>query len=83
MDEIRAEGTMRDFVGKVQDAAGGLTGDAATQVRGKLNQAAGQAQQAYGGAVDEVRGFASEQPVTAMLTAVGVGAVLGFLLARR
>jgi uncharacterized protein YjbJ (UPF0337 family) len=83
MDVNQVDGTVRDFVGKVQDAAGGLTGDAATQVRGKINQAAGQAQRAYGDAVGEVRGFASDQPMTAILTALGVGTVLGLFLARR
>jgi uncharacterized protein YjbJ (UPF0337 family) len=83
MSEARVEGTMRDFVGKVQDAAGGLTGDTATQVRGKINQAKGQAQQVYGDTVDEVRGFASEQPLTAVLAAIGIGAILGFFVARR
>jgi uncharacterized protein YjbJ (UPF0337 family) len=83
MDANQVEGTVRDFVGKVQDGVGGLTGDAATQVGGKINQAAGQAQQAYGDAVDEVRGFTSEQPITAVVAALGVGAILGFLLGRR
>jgi uncharacterized protein YjbJ (UPF0337 family) len=83
MDVNQVEGTVRDFAGKVQDAAGGLTGDAATQVRGKINQAAGQAQRAYGDAVGEVRGFASDQPITAVLTALGVGTILGMFLARR
>ena len=83
MDTNQVEGTARDFVGRVQDAAGGLTGDAATQVRGKINQAAGQAQRAYGDAVGEVRGFTSDQPLTAVLAALGVGTILGIFLARR
>jgi uncharacterized protein YjbJ (UPF0337 family) len=83
MNVNQAQGTVRDLAGKVQDAAGGLTGDAATQVRGKINQVADQAQRAYGDAVGEVRGFASDQPITAVLTALGVGTILGMFLARR
>ena len=38
-DENRIEGTLRDVGGKVQDIAGGLTGDSATQARGRVNAA--------------------------------------------
>jgi uncharacterized protein YjbJ (UPF0337 family) len=82
MDENKFEGAARDVGGKVQDAIGGLTGDAATQARGKINQAAGQAQQAYGAAVDDVKAFTVSQPFTALLTAIGIGVVLGFVLGR-
>ena len=50
---------------------------------GKVNQAAGQAQELYGDTVDSVRDFASEQPVVALLSAMAVGVVLGFVLGRR
>jgi uncharacterized protein YjbJ (UPF0337 family) len=82
MDENRFEGAARNIGGKVQDAVGGLTGDASTQARGKLNQAAGQAQQAYGAAVDDLKDFTVAQPITALLTAMGIGVVLGFILGR-
>jgi uncharacterized protein YjbJ (UPF0337 family) len=83
MDENRIKGGARDFGGKLQDAAGGLTGDAETQVRGKVNQAAGQAQEAYGRVLDDLRDFAVEEPITALVSALGVGVVLGYLLGRR
>ena len=82
MDENRIEGTAKDVGGKLQDAVGGLTGDSSVQARGKANQAAGQAQNAYGQMVDEVTSFAKDQPVTALLSAAGVGLVLGYLLRR-
>jgi uncharacterized protein YjbJ (UPF0337 family) len=82
MDENRIEGAARDLGGKVQDAVGGLTGDAATQARGKVNQAAGKVQNAYGQAVDEVKSYATETPIAAMLTALCVGIVLGWMLKR-
>ena len=83
VDENRLEGAARNIGGKLQDAVGGLTGDTSTQARGKANQAAGQAQDMYGQVVDEVRHFTSDQPASALLAALGVGVVLGFLLARR
>ena len=83
VDENRAEGTLRNVGGKVQDAVGSLTGDSSTQVRGKANQAAGTAQDMYGQAVDDLRDFASDQPAVALLSALGVGVLLGFLLGRR
>jgi uncharacterized protein YjbJ (UPF0337 family) len=82
MDENRFEGAARNIGGKMQDAVGGLTGDAATQARGKINQAAGQAQQAYGAAVDGVTDYTSANPLTALLTAMGIGVVIGFILGR-
>jgi uncharacterized protein YjbJ (UPF0337 family) len=83
MDENRFEGTARNVAGKVQDAVGGLTGDTATQLRGKTRQVAGQAQDTYGEAADEIRRFAAEQPLTTILLSVGFGVMLGFLIARR
>jgi uncharacterized protein YjbJ (UPF0337 family) len=82
MDENRFEGAARDVGGKIQDAVGGLTGDAKTQGRGKVNQAVGDAQNTYGQALDGVRDFATEAPVAAMLSALGVGLVLGWMLRR-
>jgi uncharacterized protein YjbJ (UPF0337 family) len=83
MNSDRIEGMARDVSGKVQDAAGGLMGDTATQLRGKADQVAGKAQNAYGQAVDGVRDFAQDQPIGAILTAMGVGVALGFMLGRR
>jgi uncharacterized protein YjbJ (UPF0337 family) len=82
MDENRVEGAARNFGGKLQDAVGAVTGDAETQARGQVNRAAGAAQNAYGQAVDGVREFASEQPLTALLSTLGIGIIIGILLGR-
>jgi uncharacterized protein YjbJ (UPF0337 family) len=82
VDENRIEGTARNIGGKIQDAVGAVTGDKETQARGQMNRVAGSAQDAYGQAVDEVRSFASDQPVVALLSAMAVGVVIGFLLGR-
>jgi uncharacterized protein YjbJ (UPF0337 family) len=48
MNDDRIEGTARTVGGKVQEAAGRITGDAKTRVEGEINQAAGRAQNLYG-----------------------------------
>ena len=83
VDENRIEGAAEDTVGKLQDGMGGLLGDTATQAKGKAKQFAGQAQGYYGETLDTVRDLTSDQPLVAVAAAVGVGFILGALLARR
>ncbi len=82
VDENEIEGTVRDLGGKVQDAVGGLTGDAKTQAEGKWNQAAGKAQKTFGAAADEIRDNVVDKPLTALAVAAGAFFVLGFLMRR-
>ena len=93
MDEDRIKGAAGNFGGKVKDAVGSLTGDTKTQAEGKMDQATGQLQNAYGSAKDSARdaastigseldSFISDRPVAALLTAVGVGYVLARLMHR-
>lgn len=82
MDNDKIEGAAKEFVGRLQDGAGGLFGDTATQVKGKANQAAGQAQQAYGETLETVRDLAADQPLVAIAAAAGVGFILGAIFAR-
>jgi uncharacterized protein YjbJ (UPF0337 family) len=79
MDSNRIEGAAQNMAGRVQDAAGGLIGDTGMQAAGKVRAASGQMQNAAGGALDSVREFASEQPLTAILVAAGIGFLLGAL----
>ncbi len=83
VDTNRIEGAAEDTVGKLQDGMGGLLGDTATQAKGKAKQFAGQAQGYYGETLDTVRDITSDQPLVAVAAAVGVGFILGALLARR
>ena len=83
VDANRIEGAAEDTVGKLQDGMGGLMGDTATQAKGKAKQFAGQAQGYYGETLDSVRDMTSDQPLVAVAAAVGVGFILGALLARR
>jgi len=82
VDENEVEGTIRDLGGKVQDAVGGLTGDAKTQAEGKINQAYGKAQKTFGAAAEEVRESVSSQPLTALAVVGGVFFALGYLMRR-
>jgi uncharacterized protein YjbJ (UPF0337 family) len=89
MDENRVEGTVREFAGKAESAAGDVLGDTKTSAEGRARQAAGQAQQAYGQAADQLRGLTEEltdriheTPLLAVLGAVGLGYLIGRLTAR-
>jgi uncharacterized protein YjbJ (UPF0337 family) len=75
VDENRVTGMARDAFGRVQEAAGDLTGDSRTQARGVYNQAQGQAENALGQLGDTIR----EQPLTAVLIGAGIGYILGRL----
>ena len=87
MVDDRIEGATRNVGGRLQDAFGGLTGDAGVQARGKLNQAAGAVQEATGKAREsaedvyaEVESYVREQPLAALAVTLAVGLAFGFLL---
>jgi uncharacterized protein YjbJ (UPF0337 family) len=89
MTTERVTGVFEDAAGRVQDAVGGLTGDAATQVKGKLHQAAGKAKSLYGEAAGQAQNVFSgtirrtqDNPVAALMIAAGVGYILARLLHR-
>jgi len=93
MTDQRIEGVLREGVGHLQDAVGGLTGDAKTQAKGKLNQAAGAIQHTYGqvanavtdnlqDALDEVQGFVKARPFAAVGIGIGLGLLAGLIVAR-
>ena len=75
MSENRFTGAARDAAGKVQEAVGDFAGDARAQVRGKVNQARGQAEDVMGDAADMIR----DQPLVAALVLIGVGYLIGRL----
>ena len=79
VDENEIRGAAREFGGRVQDAVGGLTGDAETQAEGKWNQAAGKAQKTFGASIDEVIENAKEKPLMALALVAGASFLLGFL----
>jgi uncharacterized protein YjbJ (UPF0337 family) len=90
MDENRISGTAKNIGGKIEEGAGAVVGSAKTQLQGKLDQAAGTAQDLYGQAADTARESAAgfdkwlrttieTQPYTAAVAALGIGWLLGRL----
>ncbi len=71
VDDNRAEGFVR--------TGGSLTGDASTPGHGSAGDAQGMWEQVVG----EVRDFTADQPFVALLSALGLGAMVGFLTIRR
>jgi uncharacterized protein YjbJ (UPF0337 family) len=55
MDENRISGTARNVVGKVEKGLGRAAGDASSEFKGKLDEAAGAAQDLYGQTADAAR----------------------------
>ena len=87
MDENTAEGTITEGVGKLKDAAGGLTGDVGLQGEGKFDQLSGKTQRQFGDTMDEaqdqlegVTSLIRDRPFTAVGIAAGIGFLLGLLL---
>lgn len=83
MNEDQVEGTANKVAGRIQDAAGALTGDADQQVQGKARAAAGDVQAKAGDVVERVRDWAADQPLSAVLITASVAFVLGRLTANR
>jgi uncharacterized protein YjbJ (UPF0337 family) len=88
MDENRISGTARNVAGKVEEGLGRVAGDATSEFKGKLDEAAGAAQDLYGQTADAARQTAvtfdkwlrksiETQPYTSALVAVGIGWLLG------
>ena len=88
MDENRTTGAARNLGGKIEEGIGSVAGDAQMRVRGKLDQAAGAAQNLYGQTADAARDTATTmddwfrrtieaQPYATALAVLGVGWLLG------
>lgn len=80
VDENEIKGTAREFGGRVQDAIGGVTGDAGTQAEGKFNQAAGKVQKTFGATVDDMIENVKEKPLAALATAAGLAFLAGWVM---
>ena len=83
MDTNRIEGGLKETVGRFQDAAGAFASDARTQLDGKGRKLAGQAQGAYGEALDGLRDSFDRNPLVTVLAVVGFGFLAGLLVSRR
>ena len=89
MNEHHMTGAFNEVSGRVQGATGALADDAATELKGKARQAAGRLENAYGDAMDAASGAGESMvravrsnPTAAILTAAGVGFIVGWVLHR-
>jgi uncharacterized protein YjbJ (UPF0337 family) len=93
MNEDRLSGTAKNVAGQVEEGFGRATGDAKTQLQGKVRQMEGTLQDAYGQAKDTAAGAAEtitageaadflraaieERPYTTAAIALAIGFVIG------
>jgi uncharacterized protein YjbJ (UPF0337 family) len=82
MSEQQLNGGMDQAKGRIKDAAGALMGDLRTQAAGKAQQLRGQAESLFGDAVERFSKLAADRPAVALGGALGIGVVLGLILAR-
>lgn len=76
-----AEGTLKEVAGKVQDAVGGVVGDAATQMSGKARELSGKAQQLCAGTASLVRDRTAESPFAVLGIVAAVSFIAGAIWA--
>jgi ElaB/YqjD/DUF883 family membrane-anchored ribosome-binding protein len=83
----QARGTVKDVVGKAQDAIAEAAGDAAAQMQKRARKAAGKMQRrlqkSYGEAVEGLRDAASSNPAATLAVVAGIGFLLGVMWSRR
>ena len=82
MDEQQVNGGVNQGVGRVKEAAGALLGDLKIEAQGRAQQIRGQAESMYGDAMERITTATTEKPAIALGTALGIGVIIGILLAR-
>ena len=82
MDEQQVNGGVNQGVGRVKEAAGALLGDLKIEAQGRAQQIRGQAETMYGDAMERITTVTTEKPAIALGTALGIGVIIGILLAR-
>ncbi|RFD20224.1 CsbD family protein [Komagataeibacter melaceti] len=88
--ETKATGVVDQGVGRLKDAAGGLTGDAGLQAEGKVDQLAGMARQEFADLYEEGEGrieravtFVRERPLFSLGIAAALGTIMGLIFIPR
>ncbi|MCE2564371.1 CsbD family protein [Komagataeibacter sp. FNDCF1] len=86
----KVEGVLDQGVGRVKDAAGGLTGDMGMQAEGKMDQLSGMARQEFADLYEEGEGkveravtFVRERPLFSLAIAGVLGTIMGLLFIPR
>ncbi|AHI26127.1 CsbD family protein [Komagataeibacter swingsii] len=88
--ETKAEGIMDQGIGRLKDAAGGLTGNVGMQAEGKVDQLSGMARQEFADLYEEGEGkveravtFVRERPLFSLGIAAVLGTVIGLIFLPR
>ncbi|MBE7729621.1 CsbD family protein [Komagataeibacter sp. FXV3] len=88
--ETKAEGVMDEGVGRLKDAAGGLTGNMGMQAEGKVDQLSGMARQEFAdlyeegeGKVERAMTFVRERPLFSLGIAAVIGTIMGLIFLPR
>ncbi len=79
MKQAQLTGRAKKVAGRMQDAAGALTGDARMQARGKARAAGGSIEALYGDVLDTAEAMIIDRP----WAAIGAAAFIGFLVGTR
>ncbi len=82
MDEQQVNGGVNQGVGRVKEAAGALLGDLKIEAQGRAQQIRGQAESLYGDTLERLTSATTERPAVALGAALGIGVIIGILLAR-
>lgn len=82
MNEQQVNGGLEQGKGRIKEAAGALMGDIRTKASGAAQQLRGRAEGVYGDAIERASNLAAERPVAAVVGALGIGVLIGLLLAR-
>jgi len=82
MDEQQVNGGVNQGVGRVKEAAGALLGDLKIEAQGRAQQIRGQAESLYGDTLERLTTATTERPAVALGAALGIGVIIGILLAR-
>jgi uncharacterized protein YjbJ (UPF0337 family) len=82
MTEQQINGGIEQGKGRLREAAGALMGDFRTQAAGRAQQLRGQAESLYGEGIERFSKLAQERPAAALAGALGIGVIIGLILAR-
>ena len=82
LQQQQVNGGVNQGVGRVKEAAGALIGDLKIEAQGRAQQLRGQAESLYGDTMERLNTVTSERPAVALGTALGIGVIIGILLAR-
>jgi ElaB/YqjD/DUF883 family membrane-anchored ribosome-binding protein len=89
MAESTIKGAVNQAAGRVEGAAGVLSGDAATELSGRLREIKGVAEKSFGDVVDvaedsaaKVRDFVEQEPWKAVAVAGVLGLLIGLVVRR-